>query len=106
MVGMSARLETLRSLIEQDPSNGRFRYMLAMETLNGGELEAAYQAFEEVISVDENYAAAYFHGAQTLEKLGRVENARAMYRRGIEVTTRSGDDHTRSELQAALDMLG
>jgi len=80
--------------------------MLAMEMLNGGQLEAAFQAFEEALSVDENYAAAYFHGAQTLEKLGRVEDARAMYRRGIDVTARSGDDHTRSELQAALEMLG
>jgi hypothetical protein len=28
-----------------------------------------------------------------------------MYERGIEVTTRNGDAHTRSELQAALDLL-
>jgi hypothetical protein len=28
-----------------------------------------------------------------------------MYQRGIETTTRTGDQHTRSELQAALDML-
>jgi Tfp pilus assembly protein PilF len=99
-------METLKSLIEQDPSNGRFRYMLAMETLNAGDLEAALQAFQEVLAVDENYAAAYFHGAQTLEKLGRAEDARALYRQGSEVTTRNGDDHTRSELVAALEMLG
>jgi hypothetical protein len=28
-----------------------------------------------------------------------------MYEKGIAVTTRTGDAHTRSELQAALDML-
>jgi hypothetical protein len=28
-----------------------------------------------------------------------------MYQKGIESTTRSGDQHTQSELQAALDML-
>ena len=40
------------------------------------------------------------------EKLGRIDEARGLYRRGIEVTGAMGDDHTRSELQAALTMLG
>jgi hypothetical protein len=53
-----------------------------------------------------NYAAGYFHGGQTLEKLGRVDEARELYSRGIEVTTSIGDGHTRSELAAALDALG
>jgi Tfp pilus assembly protein PilF len=103
---MSQRLETLRSLVEQDPGNSRFRYMLAMETLNAGELAAASVIFEEVIQRDPDYSAAYFHGGQTLERLGRLDDARAVYERGIEATTRNGDSHTRSELQGALAMMG
>ena len=53
-----------------------------------------------------NYAAGYFHGGQTLEKLGRTDDAKALYRKGIDITTATGDLHTRSELQAALDILG
>jgi hypothetical protein len=34
-----------------------------------------------------------------------VEEAREVYEKGIEATARTGDQHTRSELQAALDML-
>ena len=34
-----------------------------------------------------------------------TSNRRALYEKGIEVTGRTGDLHTRSELQAALDML-
>jgi hypothetical protein len=41
-----------------------------------------------------------------LDKLGRREDARSLYREGIEATTRIGDLHTRSEIQAALDLLG
>jgi tetratricopeptide repeat protein len=52
-----------------------------------------------------DYIASYFHAGQTLEKLGRSEEARAIYLRGIEVTTRKGDQHARSELEAALEML-
>ena len=103
---MSQRLETLRSLIAQDPANSRFRYMLAMETANAGDLAAAAQVFEEVLVHDPDYSAAYFHGGQTLEKLGRLDDARQIYQRGIDATTRNGDAHTRSELQGALAQLG
>jgi len=102
---MSSRIDSLKNLIEQDPTNSRFRYMLAMETLNGGDLTGAAQVFDELIRADPNYVAAYFHGGQTLEKLGRLDDAKATYQKGVEVTTASGDSHTRSELQGALDML-
>jgi tetratricopeptide (TPR) repeat protein len=99
------RLEVLRNLVAQDPANNFVRYGLAMEFVNSGALEQAVEEFEALLGANPDYAAAYFHGGQTLEKLGRIEEARAMYRRGIEATTRTGDEHTRSELQAALDLL-
>jgi hypothetical protein len=34
-----------------------------------------------------------------------VDQARELYEKGIDATSRTGDQHTRSELQAALDML-
>jgi hypothetical protein len=37
--------------------------------------------------------------------MGRVTEAREVYQRGVEVTARSGDQHARSEMQGALDML-
>jgi Tfp pilus assembly protein PilF len=103
---MSSRIDTLRSLITQDPANSRFRYMLAMELSNGGDTEGAVTAFRDLIAADPNYSAAYFHGGQALEKLGRPDEARVIYQQGIEATTRNGDMHTRSELQGALDLLG
>ena len=36
---------------------------------------------------------------------GRIEDARAMYLEGIEVTSRKGDLHAKGELQGALDLL-
>ena len=103
---MAGRIEALKGLLEQDPTNSRFRYMLAMETLNSGDLAAAAEVFGDIIARDDTYAAAYFHCGQTLEKLGRLDEARAMYRQGIEATQRSGDSHTRSELEGALALIG
>ena len=100
------RLEILISLVEQDPANAFTRYGLAMEYVNAGEPESAVKEFSALLEHNPNYAAGYFHGGQTLEKVGRIEEAKALYSRGIEVTTKTGDGHTRSELQGALDMLG
>ena len=102
----ASRLEALKSMIEQDPRNTFARYGLATERKNAGELEEAAKEFSALIEVDPDYSAAYFHGGQTLEKLGRLDQARAMYRRGVQVTQANGDDHARSEMQAALDLLG
>jgi tetratricopeptide (TPR) repeat protein len=102
---MANRTEALKAMLAQDPSNTLARYGLAMELANSGELAAAVAEFRALIEHNPNYAAAYFHGGQALEKLGDVEQARLFYEHGIQVTSRTGDAHTRSELQAALDML-
>ena len=102
----TTRLETLKSLVQQDPANAFTRYGLAMEYVNGGELESAMKEFAELLEHNPTYSAGYFHGGQTLEKLERSEEAKALYQRGIEVTIKTGDAHTRGELQGALDLLG
>ncbi|MGA3023617.1 MAG: tetratricopeptide repeat protein [Bryobacteraceae bacterium] len=99
------RLEVLRSLVAQNPADAFARYGLAMELARAAKPEEAVEEFQQLLAAHPNYAAAYFHGGQTLEQLGRVEEARALYQQGIAVTTRSGDAHARSELQAALDLL-
>jgi Tfp pilus assembly protein PilF len=99
-------LEALKSLVEQQPGDSFLRYGLAMEYRNSGDFEAAVREFREVLAANPDYSAAYYHGAQTLERLGRLDEARDLYRAGIEVTTRKGDLKTRNEIEAALDLLG
>ena len=79
------------------------RYGLAMEYVKAGELARAVEEFSAILAGDPAYSAAYFHGGQALEKLGRIDDARDYYRRGIE---HSRDPHARSELEGALDILG
>ncbi len=99
------RLEILKQMVAQDPANAFARYGLATEYANSGALEEAVEEFQNLLAHDESYAAAYYHGGQTLEKLGRVEEARDLYQKGIEATTRKGDLHTRAEIEAALNLL-
>jgi tetratricopeptide (TPR) repeat protein len=102
---MTNRLEVLKAMVSQNPADAFARYGLAMELVKSGELEGAVSEFRALLEHNPNYAAAYFHGGQVLEKLGNVEQARAFYEQGVQVTARTGDQHARSELQAALDML-
>jgi Flp pilus assembly protein TadD len=102
---MGSRLEILKSMVEQKPADSFARYGLAMELRNTGDLEGAMREFDELRRINPDYSATYFHAGQTLERLGRLEEARVFYQEGIEVTTRNGDMHARGELQGALDML-
>lgn len=74
-----------------------------MAYVQQGELQQAIGEFEALLQNDPGYAAAYYHGGQTFEKLGRLDDARNYYRRGL---VASRDPHARGELQAALDILG
>ena len=103
---MSQRLEVLKEMVAQNPGDSFVRYGLAMEYANAGKLEEAVAEYQVLLATNADYPAAYFHGGQTLEKLNRLGEARELYRRGIEATLRMGDEHTRSELQTALDLLG
>jgi tetratricopeptide (TPR) repeat protein len=97
------RIQILEQMVSQNPANAFARYGLAMEYVKSGDLTRGAAEFDSLLAADPAYSAAYFHGGQTLEKLGRLDEARDYYRRGIDATR---DPHARSELQAALDILG
>ena len=101
----NTRLETLKTLSAQNPQDNFLRYGLAMEYRNSGDLDSAMREFQALMDASPDYCATYFHAGQTLERLGRPEDARAVYLKGIDATTRKGDLHARSELQGALDIL-
>ncbi len=97
------RIEILNQLLTDNPSNTFARYGLAMEYVKAGAIDRAMAEFDAVLAIDPAYAAAYYHGGQALEKIGDLSAARDYYRRGI---ASARDPHARSELQAALDILG
>jgi tetratricopeptide (TPR) repeat protein len=99
------RMEILLSMVAKNPQDSFARYGLAMEYANTGDLERAVVEYRALIGFNPDYGAAYYHGGQALEKLGRLDEAREVYEKGIAATGRTGDQHTRSEIQAALDML-
>ena len=100
------RLETLKQFIEANPNDCFARYGVAQEYVKRGENEKALEEFNRIVEINPDYQAAYYHAGKTYEKLQRVDEARSIFEKGIEVATRSGDLHARSELEEALGALG
>ncbi|MBL8179443.1 MAG: tetratricopeptide repeat protein [Bryobacterales bacterium] len=99
------RVQALQSLLEQDPNNSFARYGLGQAYASAGKLQEAVACYRELIAANPDYVAAYYHGGQALERMGHTDAAKEMYEAGIEACNRTGDGHTRSEIQAALDIL-
>jgi tetratricopeptide (TPR) repeat protein len=100
------RVEVLKSMLERNPGDSFARYGLAMEYKGAGDWENAMREFRALIAANPDYHAAYFHGGQTLERMGLEDEAREMYREGVEAAARAGSAHARAEMQGALDLLG
>jgi tetratricopeptide (TPR) repeat protein len=67
-------------MVSQDPNNCFARYGLAMELKNSADFDESITEFCKLLERDENYAAAYFHSGQALEKVGEAEQALNMLR--------------------------
>lgn len=98
------RLETLRSLVSRvQPGGDPFPlYGLAMEYKTRGRLADAAAAFEQLMTGFPDYVATYLMAGQNQSALGYPDQAADIYRKGIEVATRRGDQHARAELETAL----
>ena len=96
------RIATFRSFISKSPSDPFPRYGLAMEHKGRGELAEAWAVFEELLAKFPDYVATYLMAGGTLVALARKDEAAEIYRKGIEVAQRRGDQHARRELESAL----
>lgn len=100
-----SRLEMLEEFARANPGDAFVRYGLAMEYAGLGRHDDALAAFRQLLDTKPDYTAAYYQAGTLLARLNRVDEARAMFARGIEVATRAGDWHAKSELETALHAL-
>jgi tetratricopeptide (TPR) repeat protein len=92
----------LRSFVASQPQDPFPRYGLAQELRNQGELQSAWETFEALMKDHPDYVPAYFHAGGVLIQLSRTEDAREVYRRGLDACDRAGDGKTRAEIEGAL----
>ena len=95
----------LEEFVAKNPADAFGRYGLAMECIKTGDSAAAEKNFKQLIAAHSDYVAAYFQYGQMLAKLGRIDDARKTLTEGVSQAIRTGEEHARQELQAALDDL-
>jgi predicted Zn-dependent protease len=100
------RIALLTQVLEQNPTDAFARYGLAMAHLSEGQADPALAEFDTLIEHNPEYVPAYQMSAQTLAKLGRVEEALDRLHNGIAAANRQGNAHAASEMHAMLDDLG
>jgi Tfp pilus assembly protein PilF len=99
------RIEILKGFLNENPNDSFSRYALALEYVKLGQNEDAAHEFETVKKKDPDYVATYFQLGQLYQKMGQTHEAEKTFRTGIIVAAKIGDEHTRSELEGALEAL-
>ena len=100
------RRQTLEEFIAEKPNDAFARYGLALECAKGGDSDAAIEHFRQLLAAHPDYVAGYFQYGQLLARLARTDEAKQILATGISVAGRTGDQHARSEMEAALGELG
>ncbi|MBI4606892.1 MAG: tetratricopeptide repeat protein [Planctomycetes bacterium] len=101
-----SRLERLREMHRKDPRDSFAAYGLAMELAKRPETAAeAVEVFARLLEASPEYLPAYYQLGVLLARRGETARAREVLEKGIAIAERTGDRHTRDELQAALEAL-
>jgi tetratricopeptide (TPR) repeat protein len=101
-----SRREKIEAMLADDPGDTFLRYSLAMELDKEGDHDASLAKFAELTRDTPPYVPAFFMAGQQLARLGRVEEARAVVRNGIEAARTQGDAHAAGEMSEFLASLG
>ena len=99
------RIEILKGFLKENAADSFSRYALALEYVKIGQHDDAVREFETVQRNDPSYVATYYQLGQLYQKLSRRHEAEKTFRTGITAAAKAGDEHTRSELEAALEAL-
>jgi E3 SUMO-protein ligase RanBP2 len=97
------RIDALRRMVERNPGDTRARFGLAAEYERLGRWEEVVRELEGYLARAEDEGNAWGRLGHALLELGRTDEARAAYQRGIEVAQRHGHPSMAAEFEETLD---
>lgn len=90
----SEKIDRIKKVIALEPDSEMLWLSLGQAYLaeaSAGSAEQAVEAFEKAIALKPDYTVVYEHLGEALEKTGKAEEAKAIYRKGIEIGQRTRD---------------
>lgn len=101
-----SRRQKIEAMLMDEPRDTFLRYSLAMELEKEGDHEGSLASLRGLMADSPPYVAAFFRTGQQLASLGRVAEARAALREGIEQARAQGNSHAAGEMSELLAGLG
>jgi hypothetical protein len=101
-----SRRQKIEAMLVDDPTDTFLRYSLALELEKESDHERSLAGFGELMKDSPPYVPAFFMAAQQLVKLGRINEARAALRDGIEAARQQGNAHAAGEMSEFLASIG
>jgi tetratricopeptide (TPR) repeat protein len=102
---MSERIQLLKKFLEDDPADPFTLYALALEYVKIDQ-QKAMDTFRLLVTDHSEYLPSYYQLAKLYESLGQLEDAAAIYDRGILIARKQNDIKTLRELASAKEELG
>lgn len=98
-------LEAFEEMAAKAPDNVMVRYSLGREYLKAKRFVEAEREFREALRLKQDYSAAYRELGKSLVGLGRLDEAREIYTKGVQVACEKGDLQTQREIEVFLKRL-
>jgi Flp pilus assembly protein TadD len=99
------RMAALLKMLERNPSDARARFGLALEYEKAGDWEQAAAQLQAYLEAADDEGNAWGRLGHALRQLGREDEARAAYLRGVEVAQRHGHPSMAMEFEEVLSEL-
>ena len=99
------RIDALRRMVERNPGDARARFGLAAEYERLGRWEDVVRELEAYLGRADDEGNAWGRLGHALRELGRTEDARAAYERGIAEAGRHGHPSMAAEFEETLEDL-
>lgn len=102
----TSRRARIEAMLADSPGDTFLRYALALEMEKEGDHAGSLSALFALSRESPPYVPAFFRSGQQLVTLGRIAEARAALRDGIEAARAQGDQHAAAEMSELLSSLG
>lgn len=102
MSSSNPKIKRLATYIKNNPNDSFSKFALALEFLREDELKKARILFEDIQEKDPDYDGVYYHLGKLYERSGRLDDAMAVYKKGVQVAANNKHERNVKELKEAL----
>ncbi len=98
-----SKIDQLNNLLISSPNDSFLQHALALEYIKVGEDKIAEKFFQLILEREPGYVGSYYHLGKLYERTNQISAAITVYKNGMFQAKAAKDNHSYSELQAALE---